>query len=168
MNTSKADYFSLKSQHYLRTGQQTCWLQHIRQEHGTTCLYLLDLYHELCQLHLYDDNGTYEPILESQQKVVLKLKQLLVTHCNDCEATVTRILARTLTNYADDSLSHGNLCKFYIIWKLHKPANKRGRRGVMSRPTASRIGYSTWQGRGCSQQSPVHFERLTQTNLHHR
>jgi len=80
-------------------------------------LYSLDLFHKQCRLHLYDDKGTYEPIQESPtqilQKVVRKLKQLLTTYCNDCEAT--QILARTLVTYAEESLSHGNLCKFYII-----------------------------------------------------
>ena len=34
------------------------------------------------------------------------------------------------------------LCKFYVIWKLHKPANVQG---VRTRPISPNIGYPTGQ-----------------------
>ena len=70
MNMSKAEYFSLKSQYYSRTGQQTITYNISDNNLGPT-FYLLDLYHEQCQLHLYDDKGTKEPILESPKQANL-------------------------------------------------------------------------------------------------
>jgi len=74
------------------------------------------------------------------QDVVYRLKCLV----QDCfgEESATQSLAKTLKEWADDSLKRGRLSKFYVIWKLHKQANARG---VRSRPIASNIGYPTGQ-----------------------
>ena len=107
-------------------------------------LYSRNLYIEQCSKHLFDAKGTYEPICDSKEnilhKVVNKLKSLLSTYCNECSAT--QQLAKKLTEWAEDSLKKGTLCKFYVIWKLHKPANAQG---VRSRPISPNIGYPTGQ-----------------------
>ena len=54
----------------------------------------------------------------------------------------TKSLAQTLKKWADDSKKRGRLANFYVIWKLHKEAN---RHGVRTRPIASNIGYPTGQ-----------------------
>ena len=107
-------------------------------------LYSRDLYLEQCRLLLYDDKGTYmhtaKPTDLILQDVVDRLKCLV----HDCLGTesATQSLARTLKEWADDSLNRGRLSKFYVIWKLHKQANAQG---VRSRPIASNIGYPTGQ-----------------------
>ena len=107
-------------------------------------LYSRDLYLKQCHLLLYDEKGTYMHTAKPKdlilQEVVHRLK-CLVHDCLGIEPA-TRSLANTLKRWADDSLNQGRLCKFYVIWKLHKQANSRG---VRSRPIASNIGYPTGQ-----------------------
>ena len=105
-------------------------------------LYSRDLFLEQCALHLYDGKNTYEPISggrdEILQHIVNKLKRLLTACCHGSPALIQ--LATTLRKYAEDSLKYGSLCKFYVIWKLHKAPNARG---VRSRPIASQTRYPT-------------------------
>ena len=107
-------------------------------------LYSRDLYLEQCEMHLRDDKGTYmytdrpkDLILED---VIIRLKTLVSNCFNDDPAT--KPLVRTLTKWADHSSNRGRLCKFYVIWKLHKKANAQG---VRSRPISNNIGYPTGQ-----------------------
>ena len=137
-------------------------------------LYSRNLYVEQCIKHLYDEKGTYEPIHDSKEKilcdVVSKLKTLLSTYCN--ENSATQQLAKKLTEWAEHSLKKGMLCKFYVIWKLHKPANAQG---VRTRPIYPNIGYPSTElqlstqpvGRGCV-YAPTRPERLTQLDSYAR
>ena len=107
-------------------------------------LYSRDLYLEQCKMHLLDDKGTYQ-FTDKPKDLILKdvthrLKNL-VDQCfsNDPK---TKSLAQTLKKWADDSKKRGRLANFYVIWKLHKEAN---RHGVRTRPIASNIGYPTGQ-----------------------
>ena len=107
-------------------------------------IYSRDLYIQQCLLHLNDEKGTYE-IIDKPKDVVLqetfqKLKNLLNSHKKD-NVAVGR-LTSTFLRWAEDSIRSQRLCKFYIIWKLHKKADTRG---VRSRPIASNIGYLTGQ-----------------------
>lgn len=107
-------------------------------------LYSRDLYLEQCEKHLRDDKGTYQYTAKPKDlilaDVVRRLKALL--HCCLDDDPAIQPLARTLMKWADDALNRGKLCKFYIIWKLHKSANAQG---VRSRPISSNIGYPTSQ-----------------------
>jgi hypothetical protein len=95
-------------------------------------LYSRDLYIQQCLLHLNDEKGTYE-IIDKPKDVVLQ--DLLNSHKKD-NVAVGR-LTSTFLRWAEDSIRSKRLCKFYIIWKLHKKADTRG---VRSRPIASNIG----------------------------
>ena len=123
-------------------------------------LYFRDLYIEQCEKHLRDGKGTYQHTEKPKdlivQDVVRRLKNLLY----DCLHTesATQSLARTLTKWADASLSRGRLCKFYVIWKLHKPANALG---VRSRPISANIGYPT-----CQVSHFLHCQLISAVNAH--
>ena len=107
-------------------------------------LYSRDLYLEQCKKLLLDDKGTYEYTDQPKDLILSSLVRRLKSLVNECLGgeSATQALARTLTKWADDSLERGRLCKFYVIWKLHKQANAQG---VRSRPIASNIGYPTGQ-----------------------
>jgi hypothetical protein len=107
-------------------------------------LYSRDLYMEQCRKLLFDEQGTYEYTEQPKDLILSSLVRRLKNLVNDCLGTesATQALARTLTKWADESLKRGRLCKFYVIWKLHKAANAQG---VRSRPIASNIGYPTGQ-----------------------
>ena len=107
-------------------------------------LYSRDLYIEQCRKLLFDGQGSYEYTDQPKDLILSSLVRRLKSLVNDCFGTesATQALARTLTKWADESLERGRLCKFYVIWKLHKAANARG---VRSRPIASNIGYPTGQ-----------------------
>ena len=107
-------------------------------------LYSRDLYLEQCRKLLLDDKGTYEYTDQPKDLILSSLVRRLKSLVNECLGgeSKTQALARTLTKWADDSLERGRLCKFYVIWKLHKQANAQG---VRSRPIASNIGYPTSQ-----------------------
>ena len=106
-------------------------------------LYSRDLYVQQCLLHLKDDKGTYEKIKKSKEDILketlLKLKKLLNAYKDDEDL---RKLSSKFLRWAEESVKNKILCKFYIIWKMHKKADKRGGR---SRPIASNTGYLTAQ-----------------------
>ena len=106
-------------------------------------LYSRDLYVQQCLLHLKDDKGTYEKIYKSKEVILketlLKLKKLLNAYKDDEDI---RKLSSKFLRWAEESVENKILCKFYIIWKMHKKADKRGGR---SRPIASNTGYLTAQ-----------------------
>lgn len=107
-------------------------------------LYSRDEYLQQCRLHLHDDKGTYEAVALSRNKILEmlleKLTKMLRPYCQDCPAI--QQLARNFLKWARHSVAKGTLCRFYIVWKLHKGANSRG---VRSRPIAPNIGYITGQ-----------------------
>ena len=107
-------------------------------------LYSRDLYLDQCKLHLEDGKGTYERISESKKQILVsvvdRLKCLLTAYSEPGSAVEQ--LSKTFLKWASASLERDKLCKFYVIWKLHKKANALG---VRSRPIASNIGYPTGQ-----------------------
>ena len=107
-------------------------------------LYSRDLYVKQCLLHLRDDKGTYRYTKKPKDLILDDFVQRLKNLVHDCFGyeSATKSLARTLTKWADDSLTRGRLSKFYVMRKLHKQANAQG---VRSRPIASNIGYPTGQ-----------------------
>lgn len=107
-------------------------------------LYSRDLYLEQCLLHLYDDEGTYEHTEKPKDLILADVSRRLNTLLNDCfnSESATESLARSLTKWTEASLERGKLCKFYVMWKLHKKANARG---VRTRPISNNIGYPTGQ-----------------------
>ena len=107
-------------------------------------LYSRDLYLEQCKKLLIDGIGTYEHTEQPKDLILNSLVRRLKNLVDECfgSESSTQALARTLTKWSDDSLKRGRLCKFYVIWKLHKRANAQG---VRSRPIASNIGYPTGQ-----------------------
>ena len=106
-------------------------------------VYSKDLFKEQCLLHLEDGKGTYwkisdrtkEDILED---VLLQLRGIILPFKRQGEgwAMVVDSINRDSTKAA----ARGRLCKFYIIWKLHKAASATGLR---SRPIAAAIDYVT-------------------------
>jgi hypothetical protein len=107
-------------------------------------LYSRDLYLKQCQMHLFDNKGTYEYTEKPRDLILLDLVRRLKNLLNDSFGNdpSTKSLARTLTKWADDSLKRNRLANFYVIWKLHKKANAQG---VRSRPISNNIGYPTGQ-----------------------
>jgi len=107
-------------------------------------LYSRDEYCQQCKLHLFDGKGTYELVNRTREEVLdglLKdLRTLLRPLCKASSA-LSR-LAYSVLKWADFAVKKKTLCKFYIIWKLHKKANARG---VRSRPIASNVGFATSQ-----------------------
>ena len=107
-------------------------------------LYSRDLYLKQCQMHLFDNKGTYEYTEKPRDLILLDVVRRLKNLLNDSFGNdpSTKSLARTLTKWADDSLKRNRLANFYVIWKLHKKANAQG---VRSRPISNNIGYPTGQ-----------------------
>ena len=112
-------------------------------------VYDRDLYREQCLLHLEDDKGTYDKIVDRSKEDILEhvsselatiLFNLKRQSRNPCWAYVADSILRDTRNAA----RKGRLCKFYIMWKLHKAANASGLR---SRPIAASIDYVTEIGR---------------------
>mmetsp|Transcript_72495 Transcript_72495/g.193732 ORF Transcript_72495/g.193732 Transcript_72495/m.193732 type:complete len:153 (-) Transcript_72495:164-622(-) len=102
-------------------------------------------------------SGTYELITTTKDEVVCnlltKMKDMLKP-LHKMSPSLDR-LANTLLSWAEAATQKKTLCKFYIIWKLHKKANHLG---VRSRPIASNIGYATAQlshFRHCQLQTAV-------------
>ena len=85
-------------------------------------LYSRDLYLDQSKLHLEDRKGTYECISESKKQilgfVVDRLKYMLAAYSEPGSAVEQ--LSKTFLNWASASLGREKLCKFYVIWKLHK------------------------------------------------
>ena len=106
-------------------------------------IYSKSLFKEQCTLHLEDGKGTYNKIVNRYagdilEDVLLKLQAILLPfkERGGGLALVTESIKRDSERAAESR----RLCKFYIIWKLHKKANSVGLR---SRPIASALGYVT-------------------------
>lgn len=106
-------------------------------------VYSRTLFNEQCRLHLEDSKGTYcridnqsrEDILE---EVLSKLRMILIPFKRQGEAW--KIVCESIIRDAIEAAKTGRLCRFYIIWKLHKAANASGLR---SRPIAAALDYVT-------------------------
>ena len=72
--------------------------------------------------------------------MVDRLKYLLAAYSEPCSAVEQ--LPKTYLKWASASLERDKVCKFYVIWKLHK---KEKALRVRSRPITSNIGYPTGQ-----------------------
>jgi hypothetical protein len=105
--------------------------------------YSKKLFTEQCLLHLEDGKGTYcktvdqtrEDILE---EVLSRLRTILIPFKK--EGMGWAHVAESILRDSSNAVRTGRLCKFYIIWKLHKAANAAGLR---SRPIAAAINYVT-------------------------
>jgi hypothetical protein len=85
-----------------------------------------------------------ETVAPSRNKVLEmlleKLTKMLRPYCQDCPAI--QQLSGNFLKWARHSVAKGTLCRFYVVWRLHKGANSRG---VRSRPIAPNIGNITGQ-----------------------
>ena len=106
-------------------------------------LYSASKAREQCLLHLKDEIGTYEEVHDDPKAVLMttleELKMLLSKHCKQEGLHGVR---HKILDWAQRSVAAEKICKFYILWKLHKAPNTRG---VMSRPIAPSCGYLTAQ-----------------------
>lgn len=135
---------SLRERTLLRTLQARDIGYNISDKNFGPVLYSRDLYLEQCEKHLRDEKGTYMHTAKPTDLILEDVARRLKALVHDCLYidSATQPLARTLMKWVDDALNRGKLCKFYIIWKLHKSANALG---VRSRPISSNIGYPTSQ-----------------------
>jgi hypothetical protein len=105
-------------------------------------VYSKDLYREQCRLHLEDDKGTYGKVEKTKEDiledVLLKLKGILIPFKKHGEGW--KAVCESIIRDATTVEKEGKLCKFYLIWKLHKPANAAG---IRTRPIAAAIDYIT-------------------------
>ena len=106
-------------------------------------VYSKNLFKEQCLLHLEDGKGTYcktvdqtrEDILE---EILSRLRMILIPFKK--QGIGWAHVAESILRDSSTAVKGGRLCKFYIIWKLHKAANAAGMR---SRPIAAAINYVT-------------------------
>ena len=92
-------------------------------------VYSKDLFKEQCRLHLEDGKGTYykhvgrsnEDILSD---VLIRLQRLLEPFKQLGEGW--KAVVFSILRDAKREAEGGKLCRFYIIWKLHKAANAAG------------------------------------------
>ena len=106
-------------------------------------VYSRDLFIEQCRLHLEDGKGTYYKIVgrsdeDILEDVVFRLRMILMPFKEKGEAWASTALS--ILNDSERLAVNGKLCKFYIIWKLHKAASSSGLR---SRPIASATSFVT-------------------------
>lgn len=97
-----------------------------------------------CKLHLFDEKGTYEPVSQTKAEVLSgilsELRELLRPVRG--MGPSWRNVADSMLQWALASVRRARLCRFYVIWKLHKAAAASGLR---TRPIAPNIGYVTGQ-----------------------
>ena len=106
-------------------------------------LYSKSMFKEQCILHLEDGEGTYEKIINRSaydilEDVKLRLEALLLPF-KKRGGGWTQVV-ESINRDSSRAAEKRRLCKFYIIWKLHKKANAVGLR---SRPIASAEDYIT-------------------------
>ena len=102
-----------------------------------------ELVKEQCRLNLEDEKGTYCHIVDQSREDILdeilyRLLNALLPFKSKGEAW--QWVCDTLLRHSREAAKTGRLCKFYIIWKLHKTANSLGLR---SRPITAAINYVT-------------------------
>ena len=104
-------------------------------------IYSKDLYAEQCRLHLEDDKGTYGKIVNQTkediiEEILQKLCGILIPFKKLGEGW--NAVCCSILRDASSVAKEGRLCKFYLIWKLHKMANAAG---IRTRPIAAAIDY---------------------------
>jgi hypothetical protein len=105
--------------------------------------YSKKLFTEQCLLHLEDGKGTYcktvdqtrEDILE---EILSRLRMILIPF--KTRGMGWAHVAESILRDSSTAAKGGRLCKFYIIWMLHKAAYAAGLR---SRPIAAAKNYVT-------------------------
>jgi hypothetical protein len=108
-------------------------------------VYSKQLFKEQCLLHLEDEKGTYRKIVNRTKEDILediffRLRLILLRFKRLGGSLGWAYLADSIIRDSNKAAETGRLCRFYIIWKLHKSANASGLR---SRPIASAIDYVT-------------------------
>ena len=106
-------------------------------------VYSKKLFKEQCLLHLEDGKGTYCKIVDQTREDILeeilsRLRMILIPF--KTRGMGWAHVAESILRDSNTAVKGGRLCKFYIIWKLHKAANAAGMR---SRPIAAAINYVT-------------------------
>lgn len=106
-------------------------------------VYSKTLFKEQCLLHLEDGKGTYCKTVDQTKEDILeeifsKLRMILIPLKK--QGMGWAHVAESIIRDSSIAVKGGRLCKFYIIWKLHKAANAAGLR---SRPIAAAINYVT-------------------------
>lgn len=94
-------------------------------------------------MHLEDGKGTYYKIVDQTKEDILdeilsKLRSILIPFKVQGEGW--KHVAESIIRDSSKAVEGRRLCKFYIIWKLHKAA---GGSGLRSRPIAAAIDYVT-------------------------
>jgi hypothetical protein len=102
-------------------------------------VYSRELFNEQCRLHLEDSKGTYYKIDNQSREDILeeilsKLRMILIPFKWQGEGW--KIVCESIIRDASAAAKTGQLCRFYIIWKLHKAANASDLR---SRPIAAAL-----------------------------
>lgn len=132
------------------------------KNYGPT-LYSRELFKEQCYLHLEDaQKGTYRKIVDESKEdilngILLKLRAILCKFKENGESWA--YTCNSIIREATSAVKRGRLCKFYVIWKLHKGPNACG---VRSRPIAAAIDYVT----GPASQF-LHYQLQTEVWKHH-
>jgi hypothetical protein len=106
-------------------------------------VYSKELFNEQCLLHLEDSKGTYYKVDDQSREDILEeilsqLRTILIPFKKQGEGW--KIVCDSILKDASEAARTGQLCRFYIIWKLHKAANASGLR---SRPIAAALDYVT-------------------------
>jgi len=106
-------------------------------------VYSKELFNEQCLLHLEDSKGTYYKVDDQSREDILEeilsqLRTILIPFKKQGEGWT--IVCNSILKDASEAARTGQLCRFYIIWKLHKAANASGLR---SRPIAAALDYVT-------------------------
>ena len=106
-------------------------------------VYSKKLFKEQCLLHLEDGKGTYWKIEDQTREDILeeilsRLRMILIPF--KTQGMGWAHVAESILRDSSTAVKGGRLCKFYVIWKLHKTANAAGLR---SRPIAAAIDYVT-------------------------
>ena len=102
-------------------------------------IYSKKLYAEQCRLHLEDDKGTYCKTLDRTneniiKEILVKLCHILIPFRKHSEGWKAE--RESIFLDASDVAKKGRLCKFYLIWKLHKMANAAG---ILTGPLLQRL-----------------------------
>ena len=136
-NVSKAEQSVITRMREIDVGYNTA-----DKNYGAV-VYSKNLFKEQCLLHLEDGKGTYCKTVDQTKEDILeeifsKLRMILIPLKK--QGMGWAHVAESILRDSSTAVKGGRLCKFYIIWKLHKAANAAGLR---SRPIAAAIDYVT-------------------------
>ena len=106
-------------------------------------VYSKSLFKEQCLLHLEDAKGTYRQVYDRSTEDIMdditrRLSHVLSPFKSKGEGWSH--LVESLVKDSKKLAARGKVCKFYILWKLHKAASASGLR---SRPITAAVGYVT-------------------------